>query len=78
MLSIGDTLIQFLRTIGWALAVSIGFSLGTAIAIWIFGLVSRDINEWAEIRNKNYGVAAIFVALIIMIGLLVMSVVCLP
>ncbi len=75
MLSFSDTLIQFLRTIGWALAVSIGFSLGTAIAIWIFGLVSRDINEWAEIRNKNYGVAAIFVALIVMIGLLVMSVV---
>ena len=75
MLSIGDTLIQYLRTIGWAVAVSIGFSLGTAIAIWIFGLVSRDINEWAEIRNKNYGVAAIFVALIVMIGLLVMSVV---
>ena len=75
MLSIGDTLIQFLRTIGWALAVSIGFSLGTAIAIWIFGLVSRDINEWAEIKNRNYGVAAIFVALIVMIGLLVMSVV---
>ncbi len=75
MLSFGDTLMQFLRTIGWALAVSIGFSLGTAIAIWIFGLVSRDIDEWAEIRNKNYGVAAIFVALIVMIGLLVMSVV---
>ena len=75
MLSFGDTLIQFLRTIGWALAVSIGFSLGTAIAIWIFGIVSRDINEWAEIRNRNYGVAAIFVALIVMIGLLVMSVV---
>ena len=75
MLSFSDTLIQFLRTIGWALAVSIGFSLGTAIAIWIFGLVSRDINEWAEIRDKNYGVAAIFVALIVMIGLLVMSVV---
>ena len=75
MLSFGDTLMQFLRTIGWALAVSIGFSLGTAIAIWIFGLVSRDINEWAEIKNRNYGVAAIFVALIVMIGLLVMSVV---
>ncbi len=75
MLSFGDTLMQYLRTIGWALAVSIGFSLGTAIAIWIFGLVSRDINEWAEIKNRNYGVAAIFVALIVMIGLLVMSVV---
>ena len=75
MLSFSDTLMQYLRTIGWGLAVSIGFSLGTAIAIWIFGLVSRDINEWAEIKNRNYGVAAIFVALIVMIGLLVMSVV---
>lgn len=75
MLSIGDTIILYLRTIGWALAVSIGFSMGTAIAVWIFALISRDIDEWAEIRNKNYGVAAIFVAMIVMIGLLVMSVV---
>ena len=65
---------MYLRTIGWALAVSIGFSLGTAIAIWIFAIISTDIDEWAEMRNKNYGVAAIFVALILMIGLLVMSV----
>ena len=75
MLSFSDTLIMYLRTIGWALAVSIGFSLGTAIAIWIFSLISRDIDEWAEIKNRNYGVAAIFIALIVMIGLLVMSVV---
>ncbi len=75
MLSFGDTLVLYLRTIGWAVAVSIGFSLGTAIAVLIFALISRDIDEWAEIRNKNYGVAAIFVALIVMIGLLVMSVV---
>ncbi|UCH62759.1 MAG: DUF350 domain-containing protein [Fidelibacterota bacterium] len=74
MLSIGDTFILYLRAIGWALAVSIGFSLGTAIAVWIFSLISRDIDEWAEIRNKNYGVAAIFVAMIVMIGLLVKGV----
>ncbi len=75
MLSFTDTLMLYLRTIGWAIAVSIGFSLGTAIAIWIFGIISTDIDEWSEIKNGNYGVAAIFVALIVMIGLLVMSVV---
>lgn len=75
MLTFGDTLVLYLRTIGWALAVSIGFSLGTALAIWIFGIISTDIDEWKEIRDRNYGVAAIFVALIVMIGLLVMSVV---
>ena len=47
MLSFGDTLILYLRTIGWALAVSIGFSLGTALAIGVFGLISTDIDEWA-------------------------------
>jgi hypothetical protein len=75
VLGFWDLMEQYLRTIGWALAVSIGFSLGTAIAIWIFALVSVDIDEWQEIKNKNYGVAAILVALIVMIGLLVMSVV---
>ncbi|UCD38744.1 MAG: hypothetical protein JSW54_04495 [Fidelibacterota bacterium] len=75
MLSIGETMILYLRTIGWALAVSIGFSLGTAIAVWIFSIISKDIDEWAEVKNKNYGVAAIFVALIVMIGVLVKSVV---
>ena len=75
MLSFTDTLMLYLRTIGWAIAVSIGFSLGTAIAVWIFGFISTDIDEWEEIKNRNYGVAAIFVALIVMIGLLVMSVV---
>ena len=73
-LSITDTFVMYLRTIGWALSVSIGFSLGTALAIWIFGLISVDINEWEEIKNKNYGVAAIFVALIVMIGLLVVNI----
>ena len=73
-LSITDTLVMYLRTIGWALSVSIGFSLGTALAIWIFGMISVDIDEWEEIKNKNYGVAAIFVALIVMIGLLVVNI----
>ena len=73
-LSITDTFVMYLRTIGWALSVSIGFSLGTALAIWIFGLISVDINECEEIKNKNYGVAAIFVALIVMIGLLVVNI----
>ena len=73
-LSFTDTLFMYLRTIGWALTVSIGFSLGTAIAVWIFGIISVDIDEWQEIKNKNYGVAAIFVALIVMIGLLVMDI----
>ena len=64
-------LIEYLRAIGWALAASIGFSLGVAIAIFIFNKLSGEIDEWQEIKNGNIGVALIEVALVIMIGIIV-------
>ena len=68
-------LIEYLRAIGWALAASIGFSFGIAIAIFIFNKLSTDIDEWQEIKNGNIGVALIEVALIIMIGIIVFRVI---
>ena len=64
-------LIEYLRAIGWALTASIGFSLGVAIAVMIFNKLSKDIDEWQEIKNGNIGVALIEVALIVMIGVIV-------
>ena len=68
-------LIEYLRAIGWALTASIGFSLGVAIAVFIFNKLSRDIDEWQEIKNGNIGVALIEVALIVMIGIIVYRVI---
>ena len=68
-------LIEYLRAIGWALAASIGFSFGIAIAIFIFNKLSVDIDEWQEIKNGNLGVALIEVALIVMIGIIVYKVI---
>ena len=68
-------LIEYLRAIGWALTASIGFSLGVAIAVFIFNKLSRDIDEWQEIKNGNLGVALIEVALIVMIGIIVYRVI---
>ena len=68
-------LIEYLRAIGWALAASIGFSFGVAIAIFIFNKLSSDIDEWQEIKNGNIGVALIEIALIIMIGIIVYKVI---
>ena len=64
-------LLEYLRAIGWALTASIGFSLGVAMAVFIFNKLSSDIDEWQEIKNGNIGVALIEVALIVMIGLIV-------
>tara|TARA_B100000809_G_scaffold125065_1_gene123303 strand:+ start:230 stop:460 length:231 start_codon:yes stop_codon:yes gene_type:complete len=68
-------LIEYCRAIGWALAASIGFSLGVAIAVFIFNKLSTDIDEWQEIKNGNVGVALIEVALIVMIGIIVYKVI---
>ena len=70
-LDLNAQLIEYCRAVGWALAASIGFSLGVAIAIFIFNKLSKDIDEWQEIKNGNIGVALIEVALIVMIGIIV-------
>ena len=74
MYSLGDNVAYFIRIVGWAVAISLGFSIATAIAIRIFSLLSRDIDEWSEIRDRNYGVAAIVIALMTMIGLIMVRV----
>ncbi len=74
-LDLSSQLIEYLRGIGWALAASIGFSLGVAIAVFIFNKLSADIDEWQEIKNGNIGVALIEVSLIIMIGIIVYKVI---
>ena len=68
-------IIEYLRALGWALTASISFSLGVAIAVFIFNKLSKDIDEWQEIKNGNMGVALIEVALIVMIGVIVYRVI---
>jgi len=38
-------------------------------------MLSKDIDEWEEIKKGNIGVALIIVSLIIMVGLLVYKVI---
>ena len=66
---------EYIRSIGWTITAAIGFSTGVAIAIMIFDFISKDINEWEEIKKGNIGVSLIFVALIVMIGLIVIKVI---
>ncbi|NWJ44148.1 DUF350 domain-containing protein [Marine Group I thaumarchaeote] len=74
-LDLNTQLIEYLRAIGWAIAASIGFSIGVSIAFIIFNKLSKEIDEWQEIKNGNIGVALIEVALIVMIGVIVFFVI---
>ena len=74
-LDLNAQLIEYLRAIGWAIDASIGFSIGVSIAVIIFNKISKEIDEWQEIKNGNIGVALIQVALIVMIGVIVFRVI---
>ncbi|OGI07811.1 MAG: hypothetical protein A2Y40_07175 [Candidatus Margulisbacteria bacterium GWF2_35_9] len=62
---------KWIMNLGWILVASLGFGLGTGIAIKIFDLISTDINEWEEVKKGNMGVVAILVSIIVMVGIIV-------
>lgn len=66
---------RYAEGLGWAVVASLGFSVGIAIALKVFDWFSSDIEEWEEIKKGNWSVAIIFVALIVMIGILVHKVI---
>jgi len=67
--------IEYLRAIGWAIVASIGILIGVSIAVISFNKLSKEIDEWQEIKNGNIGVALIEGALIVMIGVIVFRVI---
>ena len=74
-LDLNSQLIEYLRAIGWALAASIGFSIGISIALTVFDKMTPHINQWSEVKAGNYGAALIITSIIIMSGLIVYRVI---
>jgi uncharacterized membrane protein YjfL (UPF0719 family) len=66
---------QYGRSLLWAITAAIGFGLGVGISLKVFDWLSTDIDEWEEIKKGNMGVSLIFVALIVMVGLIVHKVI---
>ena len=77
MLGLGleETLLQYLRAVGWSVTAAVGFAFGGGIALKVFDWLSTDIDEWEEIKKGNMGVSLIFISLIVMVGLLVYKVI---
>lgn len=67
--------INYLRGIGWAVVAAIGFAFGIGLAIKVFDWLSKDIDEWEEIKKGNIGVSLIIISLIIVVGALVYKVI---
>jgi len=66
---------QFAKSFGWAIVAAISFAFAMGLAIKVFTVLSGDIDEWEEIKKGNWGVALIFVAMIISVGLVLYKVI---
>ncbi len=73
-LSFKDLLIKWGVSLGWIIVASIGFAFGVGLSIKVFDWLTKDINEWEEVKKMNWVVGAILVALIVMIGLIIIKI----
>ena len=62
-LGLEETLLQYLRAVGWSVTAAVGFAFGVGIALKVFDYLSTDIDEWEEIKKGNIGVSLIFISL---------------
>jgi uncharacterized membrane protein YjfL (UPF0719 family) len=60
------------KGIGWAVAGGIGMGLGLVISLKIFTLLTRDVDEWAEVKKNNLGMCIILAAVILGTSLVIM------
>lgn len=69
------TAFQMLRSLAWAIVAAISFAFAMGLAIKVFDWLSKDIDEWEEIKKGNLGVALIFVAMILAVGMVLYKVI---
>jgi uncharacterized membrane protein YjfL (UPF0719 family) len=68
-----DILWAYLITFGWAIVGSVGMGLGIIIAIKMFELSTRRVDEWELIKAGNIPMALILSSIIIALGLVISS-----
>jgi uncharacterized membrane protein YjfL (UPF0719 family) len=60
-------------TFGWAIIGSIAMGLGIIIALKIFTLSTKKVDEWELIRQGNLPMAIILSSIIISLGIVIAS-----
>ena len=70
-------ILQYLVTIGWAIAGAISVGIGLGVALRVFTALTPNLDEMEELRKGNYAVAIVLAAVILAMGV-VIAVVILP
>jgi uncharacterized membrane protein YjfL (UPF0719 family) len=69
----GDIFQAYLITFGWAIVGSIAMGIGIIIALKLFALSTRKVDEWELIKQGNISMAIILAAFIISLGIVIAS-----
>ena len=63
--------LQYLVTVGWALAGALSMGIGLGVAFKVFTALTPKIDEVEELKKGNIGVAIVMAAVIIATGIVV-------
>jgi hypothetical protein len=66
-----DLLSAYLITFGWAIVGSVSMGIGIIIAIKLFDLATREVDEWALVKAGNIPISIILAAIILSLGIVV-------
>lgn len=66
-----EIFVAYLVTFGWAIVGSVSMGLGIIIALKLFDLSTRKVDEWELIRQGNIAMAIIMAAIIISLGIVI-------
>lgn len=58
-------------TFGWAIVGSLAMGIGIIIALKLFTLATRDIDEWQLVKQGNIPIAIILASVIVSLGIVV-------
>jgi uncharacterized membrane protein YjfL (UPF0719 family) len=63
--------LSYLITFGWAIVGSVSMGLGIIIAVKMFELSTRRVDEWELIKQNNIAMAIIMAAVILSVALVI-------
>ena len=64
-------MLQYLVTVGWAIAGAISMGIGLGVALKVFTALTPKLDEMEELRKGNLAVAIVLAAVIVAMGAVV-------
>jgi uncharacterized membrane protein YjfL (UPF0719 family) len=68
-----EILRAYLITFGWAIVGSVSMGLGIIIALKMFTISTRRVDEWDLINKGNIAMAIVLASIVLSLGLVIAS-----